>query len=78
MHTKKNIEERLVILEEKLEYQDYTLEKLNEVIFAQQQQIDRLEVELKRVREKFEIQELESQQPLQQNHRRAMPGLPHE
>ncbi len=54
-----NLEQRLVVLEEKLEYQDYTLEKLNEVIITQQRQLDKFELELNRLREKVEIQGLE-------------------
>ncbi len=57
-----NLEQRLVVLEEKLEYQDYTLEKLNEVIITQQQQLDKFELELNRLREKVEIQGLEVEQ----------------
>jgi SlyX protein len=54
-----SIEKRMIVLEEKLEYQDYTLEKLNEVIIAQQNQIDKLENELARLREKMEANDLE-------------------
>ncbi len=57
-----NMEQRLVVLEEKLEYQDYTLEKLNEVIITQQQQLDKYELELQRLREKVEIHGLELEQ----------------
>ena len=56
-----NLENRLVVLEEKLEYQDYTQEKLNEVIIAQQRQIDKLELELMRLKEKIDVQELEAE-----------------
>lgn len=54
-----SIEHRLIALEEKLEYQDYTVEKLNDVIVAQQKQIDKLEVELARLQEKMEANHLE-------------------
>lgn len=53
------IENRLIILEEKLEYQDYTLEKLDDVIIAQQNQIDKLEDKLVRLLEKMEANQLE-------------------
>ena len=49
-------ENRLTILEEKLEYQDYTLEKLNEVIITQQRQLDRLETDLVNLHQKFETE----------------------
>lgn len=57
-----NLDERLVVLEEKLEYQDYTLEKLNDVLIAQQRQLDEMEISLQRLREKIEIQELDGDQ----------------
>lgn len=49
-------ENRLTILEEKLEYQDYTLEKLNDVIITQQRQIDRLETDLLNLHKKLEVE----------------------
>lgn len=58
----KSTENRLIALEEKLEYQDYTVEKLNDVIVAQQKQIDKLEVELTRLQEKMEANHLELDQ----------------
>jgi uncharacterized coiled-coil protein SlyX len=39
--------------EEKLEYQEYTMEKLNEVILSQQNQLDKLEENLVLLREKL-------------------------
>ncbi len=53
-NTGKDIERRLMVLEEKLEYQDDTVEKLNEVIIAQQHQIDKLEEKLTRLHEIME------------------------
>ncbi len=55
-----NIENRMIILEEKLEFQDYTLEKLNDVIIAQQNQIDKLEDKITRLCEKMEANQLEN------------------
>lgn len=52
-------ENRLTILEEKLEYQDYTLEKLNEVIITQQRQLDRLENDLLKVCKTMEAERAE-------------------
>lgn len=49
-------ENRLTTLEEKLEYQDYTLEKLNEVIITQQRQLDRLETDLVNLHQKIETE----------------------
>lgn len=46
---------RLKILEEKLEYQDYTMEKLNDVIITQQRQLDTLEGEVLSLRKKFDV-----------------------
>lgn len=53
------IEQRLIVLEEKLEYQDYTLEKLNEVMIFQQEQIDKLERKVVALHEKIEVNQLE-------------------
>ncbi len=58
------VENRMIILEEKLEYQDYTLEKLNDVIIAQQNQIDKLEDKLSRLKEKMEANQLEIEKGL--------------
>jgi len=44
-------EDRIRILEEKHEYQDHTVEALNQVIIRQQEQIDSLQEELKKLRE---------------------------
>ncbi len=46
-------EQRMTVLEEKLEYQEYTMEKLNEVILSQQNQLDKLEENLVLLREKL-------------------------
>ena len=42
---------RIRILEEKFEYQDHTVETLNQVIIRQQAQIDTLQEELNKLRE---------------------------
>jgi uncharacterized coiled-coil protein SlyX len=47
--------DRLTIMEEKIEYQDYTMEKLNEVIITQQRQLDKLEGEMLSLRKKFDV-----------------------
>ncbi len=49
-----NIENRLMVLEEKLEYQDYTIDKLNDVIIAQQLQIEEMEERLKEICDRIE------------------------
>lgn len=49
-----NLDRRITILEEKLEYQDYTIEKLNDVLIGQQRQIDVLEEKLIRLHEKVQ------------------------
>lgn len=54
-----SIDNRLVLLEEKLEFQEYTIEKLNDVIISQQLQIDRLEDNLRRLRERVETGQIE-------------------
>jgi uncharacterized coiled-coil protein SlyX len=46
-------EQRMTVFEEKLEYQEYTMEKLNEVILSQQNQLDKLEENLVLLREKL-------------------------
>jgi len=45
------MENRLIELETKISYQEHLLQELNDVIASQQQQIDRLEKEMKRMRE---------------------------
>lgn len=45
------LENRIRILEEKHEYQDRTVEMLNEVIIRQQAQLDRFQEELIKLRE---------------------------
>ena len=45
------MENRVVELETKISYQEHLLQELNDVIASQQQQIDRLEQELRRIRE---------------------------
>ncbi|MFC1536900.1 SlyX family protein [Pseudomonadota bacterium] len=46
-----DIETRIIELETKLSYQDHLIQELNEVVTHQQNQVDGLEVELRRVRE---------------------------
>ena len=41
------LEQRITELETRLSYQDHTIEQLNEVVTAQQRQIDRLETGLR-------------------------------
>lgn len=45
------LENRIRILEEKHEYQDHTVEALNQVIIRQQAQIDALQEEVSKLRE---------------------------
>lgn len=45
------IESRIRILEEKHEYQDRTVEMLNQVIIQQQAQLDKFQEELRKLRE---------------------------
>lgn len=45
------LEDRIRILEEKHEYQDRTVEVLNQVIIEQQAQIDKIKEELEKLRE---------------------------
>ena len=59
--------DRLKIMEEKLEYQDYTMEKLNEVIITQQRQLDKLEGEMLSLRKKFDIAYAETEGKQQKN-----------
>ena len=49
-----SVERRLMVLEEKLEYQDYTIEKLNDVVIAQQRQIDTMEEDVRRIGDRIE------------------------
>lgn len=56
---KDSIENRLMVLEEKLEYQDYTIEKLNEVIISQQNQLDLLESQVRILNDRVGTGELE-------------------
>lgn len=44
------LEQRIIELETRLSYQDHTIEQLNEVVTAQQRQIDRLEAGLRGLR----------------------------
>lgn len=59
--------DRLTIMEEKLEYQDYTMEKLNEVIITQQRQLDKLEGEMLSLRKKFDVVYAETDGKLQKS-----------
>ncbi len=51
MTTKSDFEKRLQDLEEKFEYQDITIETLNEVIIAQQKELDTLKQDLVDIKE---------------------------
>lgn len=53
MQTQEGVDSRLMVLEEKVEYQDYTIEKLNEALVSQQLQLDTLEEKIKRLDEKL-------------------------
>jgi len=44
----------LIELETRISYQDHTIEELNEVVTRQQEQIDRLEKEMKQLRQHLE------------------------
>jgi len=46
-----DVEHRIIELETKVSYQEHLLQELNEVITAQQAQVDGLEKELKRMRD---------------------------
>lgn len=50
-----DLEERLQALEEKFEYQDITIETLNEVIIAQQKELDTLRQDLVDIKESASI-----------------------
>ena len=45
-----SLNNRIVELETRLSYQDHTIEQLNEVVTSQQNQIDRLESDIKRIK----------------------------
>jgi len=45
--------ERIVELETRLAFQDYTIEELNEVLVSQQRQIDRLEKDFKVIQKRL-------------------------
>jgi SlyX protein len=47
------LEQRIIELETRLSYQDHTIEQLNEVVTAQQRQIDRLEKGMQNLRTQF-------------------------
>jgi len=49
------MEERLIELETKISYQDHIIGELNDVVTRQQQQIDRLEKEMRQVREHMKV-----------------------
>lgn len=51
--SRSDLEKRLMTVEEKMEYQEYTIEKLNDVVFAQQKQLSELELRLKLLEEKL-------------------------
>lgn len=46
-----DLESRIIELETKISYQDHTIHELNDVITRQQKQIDRLETDMKRIRD---------------------------
>ncbi|MCH7866521.1 MAG: SlyX family protein [Myxococcales bacterium] len=50
----KPIDERFQVLENKVLYQDRTIEELNDVVTQQQNQIDQLNLKVKRLRELFD------------------------
>lgn len=54
------LEERMTLLEEKLEFQDYTVEKLNDVLITQQNQIDELEHRLGVLQQKMDTFQTDS------------------
>ncbi|WP_163337224.1 SlyX family protein [Desulfopila sp. IMCC35008] len=47
------LENRIQLLEEKFEYQDMTIETLNEVIIRQQRSIDKLQTDLQLLKEQL-------------------------
>ena len=49
------VDQRFEVLETKVLYQDRTIDELNEVVTKQQDQIDLLTTEVKRLREAFEV-----------------------
>ncbi len=57
----REIENRLRVLEEGFEYQDRTVETLNQVLIEQQALIDKLQEELGKLREDFIATSLETE-----------------
>jgi SlyX protein len=53
-HISEEVDERFQVLENKVLYQDRTIEELNEVVTRQQDQIDLLTADLKRLRDLLE------------------------
>jgi SlyX protein len=51
--TQKNSDERLIDLETRLAYQDHTIQQLNDIVSAQQKQIDQLTATLKVLADRF-------------------------
>lgn len=47
------LEKRIQLLEEKFEYQDMTIETLNEVIIRQQETIDKLQADCEQLKEQL-------------------------
>ena len=47
------MEQRIVELESKLAFQDHTVEQLNQVVIAQQREIDQLHKEVERLKQQF-------------------------
>lgn len=54
------IERRLQLLEEKFEYQDNTVEELNQVIIEQQAQLDKLQEEFDKLKEEVAASSLDT------------------
>jgi len=52
-----DLEQRIIELETRLSYQDHTIGELNEVVTRQQDQIDRLTEDLKRIRDHLKGQQ---------------------
>ena len=50
----KSMEERITELESRLAFQDDTIQKLNDVIVEQQQQIDQLSVQMSELKEQIQ------------------------
>lgn len=53
------MEQRLTELETRMAFQDDTIQKLNDVVVAQQDQLDRLSAELKYLNEKIKLLDAE-------------------